>query len=192
MAYTFLAFISRMKYINRWSLMRNTIPENIQEHSLHVAMIAHILAIIKNLYFEGNVNPDRIAVIGMYHDCNETITGDMPTPIKYMNKDIQQAYKNIEEVAIKKLLSMLPGEMQDIFTGILHPAEDDSWKLVKAADRISAYIKCIEEEKSGNREFRKAAESIFQSIKKIELPEADYFMENFLPSFYKSLDEIEV
>ena len=191
MKYTFLAFLSRMKYINRWSLMRNTIQENIQEHSLQVAMIAHILAVTKNLYFGGNVNPDRIAVMGMYHDGTETITGDMPTPIKYMNSDIQLAYKKVEYIATQKLLTMLPNEMQDTFAGILHPAEDESWKLVKAADRISAYIKCIEEDKAGNKEFKKAAESIYSSITSIGLPEVNYFMENFLPSFFLSLDEIE-
>jgi 5'-deoxynucleotidase len=189
----FFAFLSRMKYITRWGLMRNTQPENIQEHSLQVAIIAHALAMIRNRFYGGNVNPERIAVLGMYHDCNEIITGDMPTPIKYFNPEISQAYKNVEELSKRKLLSMLPQELADEYTSILfhEEREPETWQLVKAADRISAYIKCLEEVKAGNREFKKASESIFRTIQEISLPEVDYFLEHFLPSFSLTLDELE-
>ena len=191
--YHFFAFISRMKYITRWGLMRNTQPENIQEHSLQVAVISHALAVIKNQYFHGNVNADRAAVLGMYHDCNEIITGDMPTPIKYFNPEISQAYKNVEDVSKNKLLTMLPEELKPVYSSILfhEKNEDDSWSIVKAADRIAAYIKCLEEVKAGNREFKKASESIYRSIMEINSPEAVYFMEHFMPSFSLTLDELE-
>lgn len=189
----FYAYLARMKYINRWGLMRNTHTENIQEHSLQVAIIAHAIAIIKNKYFNGKVNPDRIAVLGIFHDSNEIITGDMPTPIKYFNPDISQAYKNIEEVSKNKLLSMLPEEMLEDYRGIFFHEDDNEeyWRIVKAADRIAAYIKCVEEVKAGNREFIKASESIYQTIVDIALPEVDYFMENFMPSFTLTLDEMD-
>lgn len=191
--YHFFAFISRMKYINRWGLMRNTHPENIQEHSLQVGIIAHGLAIINNKVFGGNINADRLAVLGMYHDCNETITGDMPTPIKYFNPDLNKAYKDVEAISKRKLINMLPDELKEAYEDILlHEKEDDkSWQFVKAADRISAYIKCKEEEKAGNKEFKKAAETIFRSIMQIDLPEVKYFMDNFLPSFMLTLDELD-
>ena len=189
----FFAFISRMKYIARWGLMRNTISENIQEHSLQVAMIAHALAVIKNRFFDGNINADRIAVLAMYHDCNEIITGDLPTPIKYFNPEISKAYKDVENISKNKLLSMLPEELKEDYSLILfHEDNDpDSWKIVKAADRISAYIKCIEEVKAGNSEFRKASEAILKSIMEIELQEVRYFMDKFVPSFLLTLDELE-
>lgn len=189
----FFAYLSRMKYICRWGLMRNTQPENIQEHSLQVAVIAHALAMIRNRFYGGNVNPERVAVLGMYHDCNEIITGDMPTPIKYFNPEISQAYRNVEELAKRKLLSMLPEELADGYAPILfhEEGEPETWQLVKAADRISAYIKCLEEVKAGNREFKKASESILRSIQEIRLPEVDYFLEHFLPSFSLTLDELE-
>jgi len=189
----FFAFISRMKYIARWGLMRNTQPENIQEHSLQVAEIAHALALIKNRFFGGSLNPDRIAVLGIFHDCNEIITGDMPTPIKYFNPEISQAYKNIEKASKRKLLSMLPEELVESYSEILfhEDYDNESWVLVKAADRISAYIKCIEEVKAGNREFKKASESIHKSIIEIDTPEVNYFMNTFIPSFLLTLDELE-
>lgn len=190
--YHFFAFLSRMKYITRWGLMRNTLPENIQEHSLQVAMIAHGLALIKNKYFDGKVNPDRVAVLGIFHDCNEIITGDMPTPIKYMNPEINKAYKDIEELSKGKLLTMLPAELEPEYRGIICGEDDiESWRLVKAADRISAYTKCLEEVKAGNKEFKKASESVYKTIIDMKAPEVDYFMENFLPSFSLTLDEIE-
>ncbi|MCX8128715.1 MAG: 5'-deoxynucleotidase [Clostridia bacterium] len=189
----FFAFLSRMKYIARWGLMRNTQPENIQEHSLQVAVIAHALALIRNRFFKGSINPERIAVLGMFHDCNEIITGDMPTPIKYFNPEISKAYKDIENISKNKMLSMLPEELVEDYSSILFHEDNDPecWKIVKAADRISAYIKCIEEVKAGNREFKKASESILKSINEINLPEVKYYMENFIPSFSLTLDELE-
>ena len=182
-----------MKYITRWGLMRNTQPENIQEHSLQVAMIAHALALIKNRFYGGNVNADRIAVLGMYHDSNEIITGDMPTPIKYYNPQIKRVYKEIEVISKNKLLSMLPEGLVDAYSGLLIDEREDAegWKLVKAADRIAAYIKCVEEAKAGNKEFNKASDTIYKTIMEIELPEVSYFMENFMPSFFLTLDEME-
>lgn len=193
MTYHFFAFLSRMKYITRWGLMKNTFPENIQEHSLQAALIAHALAVIRNRFFEGSVNAERIAVYAMFHDCNEIITGDMPTPIKYFNPEISQAYKNVENLSKNKLLSMLPEELKQDYSDILFHEEGNSleWKLVKAADRISAYIKCTEEVKAGNREFKKASDTILKSIEDIELPEVKYFMDKFMPSFSLSLDELE-
>jgi 5'-deoxynucleotidase len=189
----FFAFLSRMKYITRWGLMRNTQSENIQEHSLQVAFIAHGLALIRNRFFGGDINADRIAVLGMYHDCNEIITGDMPTPIKYFNPDISKAYKDIENLSKNKMLSMLPKELMGDYASILFHEDNDPecWNLVKAADRISAYIKCLDEVKAGNKEFKKASETILKSINEIELPEVKYFMSNFIPSFSLTLDELE-
>ncbi len=192
-SFHFFAFLSRMKYINRWGLMRNTYTENIQEHSLQVAIIAHGLAVIKNTYFSGEVNPERVAILAMFHDCNEIITGDMPTPIKYYNPQISKIYKDIEDISKEKIISMLPEEMADEYYSLFFKNPDDMkcWKLVKAADRISAYIKCVEEVKVGNNEFKKARETILQSILEIDLPEVGYFMEKFIPSFNLSLDEID-
>lgn len=173
--------------------MRNTQPENIQEHSLQVAIIAHALAVIKNRFFSGSINAERIAVLGMFHDCNEIITGDMPTPIKYYNPEIHQAYKNVENISKNKLISMLPEELADSYSSILFHEDNDpvSWQLVKAADRIAAYIKCLEEVKAGNKEFKKASDSIYKSITEIDLPEVGYFMDKFIPSFSLTLDELE-
>jgi len=187
----FYAFLSRMKYIMRWSLMRNTNIENIQEHSHQVSIIAHALAVIKNVYFGGSVNPDRAAVLALYHDSNETLTGDMPTPIKYFNPTIQKAYKDMEDISKERLLTMLPGELRDIYRGILfYDESSDEGRIVKAADRICAYIKCLEEEKAGNTEFIKAAEATAKKIKDMKMSEADYFMEHFIPSFKLTLDEL--
>jgi 5'-deoxynucleotidase len=187
----FFAFLSRMKYIMRWSLMRNTNIENIQEHSHQVSVIAHALAVIKNVYFGGSVNPERAAVLALYHDSNEALTGDMPTPIKYFNPSIQKAYKDMEDTSKEKLLTMLPGELRDIYRGILfYDESSDEGKIIKAADRICAYIKCLEEEKAGNTEFKKAAEATVKKIKSMKMAEADYFMEHFIPSFRLTLDEL--
>lgn len=192
-SFHFFAFLSRMKYINRWGLMRNTYTENIQEHSLQVAIIAHGLAVIRNTYFNGEVNPERVAILAMFHDCNEIITGDMPTPIKYYNPQISKIYKDIEDISKEKIISMLPEEMADEYYSLFFKNPDDMncWKLVKAADRISAYIKCVEEVKVGNNEFKKARETILQTIEENDLPEVRYFMEKFIPSFNLSLDEID-
>jgi len=189
--YNFFAFLSRMKHITRWGLMRNTDTENIQEHSLQVAMIAHGLAVISNVYFGNNIDAEKVAVLAIYHDSNETLTGDMPTPIKYFNPSIQQAYKDLEQVSKEKLLSLLPDEMVPIYRKILFFDESSpEGRIVKAADRICAYIKCIEEEKAGNREFKKAAEAALKKIQDMKMPEVEFFFKHFIPGFSLTLDEI--
>lgn len=187
----FYAYLARMKYINRWALMRNTNMENLEEHSYRVAVIAHALAVIGNTYFSGQYNGDKIAVAALFHDCSEIITGDMPTPVKYYNPEISDAYKRVEAVANNKLLSMLPEEMQPTYEPMLKESDPEVKRLVKAADRLSAYIKCIEESKVGNREFSKAADSVLKSIQDMHIPEADFFVDNFLPAYGLTLDEME-
>ena len=171
--------------------MRNTATENISQHSNDVAAIAHALAVIKNLRFGGNVNAERAAFLGLYHDMPEIITGDMPTPVKYHSEEMRSEFLKVEQVACEKLLSMLPEDMSDYYRTAFFPEEKDEylWKIVKAADKISALIKCIEEKNAGNREFETAFESTQQAIKKMQLPEADAFVEEFIPAFYLSLDE---
>lgn len=187
----FFAMMSRMKYINRWGLMRNTLKENICEHSLEVAMIAHALGVINNTYFDGNLNADRLAIMGMYHDSTEIITGDMPTPVKYYNPAIRDAYKEVELVARDELLKGLPAGMRDIYRPVLADTEEERelWRYVKAADKLSAYIKCIEEQRMGNSDFEKAGESIRCIIDDMHMPEVDYFVENFIPPYMLTLDE---
>jgi 5'-deoxynucleotidase len=188
----FFSYLARMKFIYRWGLMRNTRPENIQEHSLQVAMIAHGLAIIKNKLFGGQVNPDRVAVLALYHDVGEVITGDLATPIKYFNPQIKSAYNDIEGVARQKLFKMLPNAFQSEYRSLFFVDEDDReyWTLVKAADKICAYLKCVEELKAGNQEFSKAQIAIKAEIDKLDLPEVDYFMGKYVPSFSLTLDEL--
>ncbi len=188
----FFAYLSRMRLIRRWGLMRNTYEENIQEHSLQVAMIAHGLAIIRNTYFGGIVNPDRVTTLAVYHEAGEVFTGDLATPIKYFNPEIKQAYSSIEEFAKGRLAGMLPAELQTPYQPILYPAEKERelWKIVKAADKICAYLKCVEELKSGNQEYAKAERAIRNEIDRMELPEVTYFMKNFAPSFGLALDEL--
>lgn len=189
----FFAMMSRMKYIERWALMRNSEKENISEHSMEVAMLAHALAVISNVRFGNQLNPERAALIGLYHDCTEIITGDMPTPIKYYNDEIKDAFKAVEDVAAAKLLHMLPADMQDYYQELFFKQEEDEylWRLNKAADKLSALIKCIEEEKAGNTEFASAYKALEQSIRKMELPEVSVFLEEFLPSYRKTLDELQ-
>lgn len=189
----FYAYINRMKYINRWGLMRNTMFENIQEHSLQVSILAHALAIIKNTHFGGKLDESKACLYAIYHDCNEIITGDLPTPIKYHNPQINESYHKLESISKEKLISMMPDEFKENYRKILFFEELDSdyKNIVKAADRLSAYIKCIEEMKAGNREFNKAAETIKLSIEKMDMPELNYFMENFIPSYFLTLDEME-
>lgn len=187
----FFAYLSRMKYITRWGLMRNTVTENIQEHSLQVAIIAHALAVIRNRFFEGNVTPEKVATLAVFHDVSETITGDLAAPIKYFNPEINDEYKKIEKVANEKLLSMLPDELKPEYKNLLtHDDGSAEWKVVKAADKISAYLKCIEELKAGNKEFSKAKDAIEKEIRELRLPEVDYFIKKFAPSFNLSLDEL--
>ena len=190
----FFAMLSRMKYINRWALMRNTYTENISEHSLEVAMLAHALAVIGNKRCGKQLDADRAAVIAIFHDATEIITGDMPTPIKYLNKDIIGAYKEIEAQAANRLLDMLPEDIMEEYRGIFFPgsAEDDEYlcRLVKAADKLSALIKCIEESKTENHEFDSAGTSINNAIREMNLPEVDIFMKEFLPAYELTLDEL--
>ncbi|BBB91173.1 MAG TPA: 5'-deoxynucleotidase [Methylomusa anaerophila] len=188
----FFAFLSRMKFIQRWGLMRNTMPENIQEHSLQVAMIAHGLAAIRNTYFKGEIDAAKVAVLGMYHEIAEVFTGDLPTPVKYFNPQIKDIYKDIENMAQKNLYNMLPDELKNTYSNLLIRKDEDTelWRIVKAADKISAYLKCVEELKAGNQEFSVALKMIRQELDASNLPEVKYFMEIFAPSFSLSVDEL--
>lgn len=183
--------VNRMKLIDRWALMRNTSKENIAEHSHSVAVIAHALALIGNKKFGKNYNADRAAVLALYHDTTEVITGDMPTPVKYYNDEISTVYKDVEAVAGERLLSMLPDEFREDYTPVFEHSDDDRelWALVKAADKISALIKCVEENRMGNREFDLALKAQEEKIEAIDLPEVKYFREHFLPAYYLTLDE---
>ena len=187
---SFFALMARMKYIERWGLMRSVQKENIQEHSLQAAMIAQALAVIANKYYSGSYNADAVAVKAMYHEASEIITGDLPTPIKYYNPEIKNAYKYIEGVANEKLLSLLPKELQKEYEGIINISDAQEKKLVKYADRICAYLKCVEEVNAGNREFADAMASIRQDIDAIDAPEVKFFMENFASAFLLTLDKI--
>ena len=191
--YNFFAYMARMKLIKRWSLMKSVNDENIAEHSAQVAQIAHALALIKNRHFGGTLNADRVATMALYHETSEVLTGDLPTPIKYYNPEIRKAYKDIESTANEKLLSMLPDGLQADYRALVEP-EHDSYEamLVKAADKISAYIKCIEEMRSGNREFAKAEITLRESVEKYYCyEEIKYFCDTFIESFEKTLDELE-
>ncbi len=196
--YGFFAMLDRMQYINRWGLMRNNRTENIKEHSFDVAVIAHALALIhNNMGGVPKADPFKVQAYALYHDCTEIITGDLPTPIKYRNEEIKKAYKEVEHEAADRLSSLLPDEMKDEYMELLDPSYEQggeegilTGRLVKAADRIAAYIKCILEESSGNKEFSSAKEAIKETIDKIDLPEVGYFMEKFLPSYGITLDEI--
>ena len=187
----FFAYVSRMRFIQRWALMRNTAPENVQEHSHQVAVLAHALAVIRNEKFGGTVDPGQVAVAALYHDASEILTGDMPTPIKYDNPAIRKAYKDVEAVAEGKLLAMLPEELHGVYAPILTPTDPEVIRLVKAADKLSAYIKCVEELKAGNNEFREAAAQTRKALEVYELPEVPYFLETFMDSFALTLDELK-
>lgn len=187
----FFAYISRMRFIQRWALMRNTAPENVQEHSHQVAVLAHALAVIRNEKFGGAADPGAVAVAALYHDASEILTGDMPTPIKYDNPAIRGAYKDVEAVAERKLLNMLPEELRGIYAPILTVADPETERLVKAADKLSAYIKCVEELKAGNLEFREAAAQTRRVLEGYGLPEVAYFLKTFMDSFSLTLDELK-
>ena len=187
----FFAYVSRLRFIQRWALMRNTALENVQEHSHQVAVLAHALAVIRNEKFGGSVDAGQVAVAALYHDASEILTGDMPTPIKYDNPDIRRAYKEVEAVAERKLLEMLPGELQAVYAPIITPDNGEVERLVKAADKLSAYIKCLEELKAGNNEFREAAAQTLRALEAYGLPEVAYFLEVFMPSFSLTLDELK-
>jgi 5'-deoxynucleotidase len=190
--YIFYALISRMKHITRWSLMRNSTFENIQEHSHMVAVIAHALAVIARDIFGSAADPGLAAAIALFHDSSEIFTGDMPTPIKYYDSEIMEAYKKVEAVASRKLLTALPPELRPAYENILSPnGEDETLALVKAADKLAAYIKCAEELKAGNLEFRLAAEQSMEKLSRMDMPEVSYFVENFIPAFELTLDELD-
>lgn len=169
--------------------MRNTKTENLSEHSLEVAFVAHALCIIENEKFGGNIDENKAAVVAMYHDTTEIITGDMPTPIKYYNPQIKTVYKDIENIAANKLITMLPDYMKEKFKPVYFCEDEKINKIVKAADKISAYIKCLEEMKMGNSEFAVASKSIKKTIDQMDMPCVNVFMEEFIPSFSLSLDE---
>ena len=172
--------------------MHNTYPENIQEHSLRVAMIAHALAVVRNRLFEGSVSPERTAALALFHDATEVLTGDLPTPIKYFNPDIRTAYHAIEGVASEKLFDMIPAELRRDYRGLFfeEPADREHRELVKAADRLAAYMKCLEELAAGNHEFSKAEKALRASVEGLALPEVRYFLETFVPSLRLTLDEL--
>lgn len=187
----FFALISRMRYIERWSLMRNSIHENIQEHSHMVAVIAHALGVIRRDVYGIPCDPDRCAAVALYHDASEILTGDLPTPIKYHDEDIMAAYRRVESLANEKLLNMLPEELRAAYEPILiGETQKELHPIVKAADKLSAYIKCIEERKAGNNEFLNAERQTLEAIHAYDLPEAEYFIEHFIPAFEKTLDEL--
>lgn len=190
MAHSFFPMIARMRYINRWGLMRNTQQENIQEHSHMVAVLAHALAVIQNEHFGGQVDEGQVAIAALYHDASEILTGDMPTPIKYDNPDIQRAYKEVEAVAEQKLLSMLPEDLRPAYTDAITIPDPEIQAIVKAADKLSAYIKCVEELKAGNNEFLKAKEQTYATLCSNSIPALAYFMEHFLEGFELTLDEL--
>ena len=191
MANEFYALLGRMRYITRWGLMRNTFSENIQEHSHQVAVLAHALALIRRnvLGLEGP-DPDKCAVAALYHDASEILTGDMPTPIKYYNPSIKSAYKQVERIAGERLLDMLPQQLRDSYTHYVLEDDETLNPIVKAADKLSAYIKCVEEQKAGNTEFDSAATLTLEAMKAMELPELDWFIDECLPAFTLNLDQL--
>ena len=192
MSYNFFALLGRMKYIDRWGLMRNTQVENIQEHSHMVAVLSHALAVIGRERFGSRVDPGEAAVAGLYHDASEILTGDLPTPVKYDNPAIKEAYKAVERVAADKLLSLLPQELWGEFAPYVREELDpELLTVVKAADKLSAHIKCLEEVKAGNSEFRLASEQTRVALEKMDLPALKYFVEQFLPAFELTLDELQ-
>lgn len=187
----FFAYMNRMRFINRWALMRNSYTENIQEHSHQVAVLAHALAVIRNRCFGGCVDEGTVSVAALYHDAPEILTGDMPTPIKYYNPQIRDSYKQVEQVACDKLLHMLPRELQPDYEAALRPADPAVEELVKAADKLSAHIKCLEEQKAGNTEFDYAARQTWESMKAMNRPELDWFLSNCLDAFALNIDQLQ-
>lgn len=188
---SFFAFLKRMRFINRWSLMRNTETENIQEHSLEVAMVAHNLAALKNEYFGGNLDINKVAVIAMYHEVSEIFTGDMPTPIKYFDPKLRSLYGEVETLAQEKMLSTLPKRLQAVYKPYIVDAETlPEWPIVKAADTLSAYMKCVNELHAGNDEFKEAHDTILAKLKALDMPEVDMFIEEYVPALSQSLDQL--
>lgn len=191
--YSFFAMMARMKYIERWALMRNSTKENISEHSLEVAMLAHGLAIISNERCGNTLDVNAIALMGLYHDANEIITGDMPTPVKYFDEDIRDAYKRVENVACHTMINKLPAYMQEYYRPLFfrQEGEERAWHIVKAADKLSALIKCMEELRTGNQEFATAKSATEKALREMQMPEVDIFMEEFLPAYELTLDELQ-
>lgn len=183
-----------MKLIQRWALMHNVRQENVQEHSLQVAIIAHALSVIGNKYYQKSYNQERVALLSVYHDATEVLTGDLPTPVKYYNPEIREAYKAIENSATDKLLSLLPEDLVPEYQDIFKMKEEDKelWRLVKAADSLCAYIKCLEESAAGNKEFNQAKVAIKETLDKMDMKEVEYFLSNFIKSFSLSLDEMSI
>lgn len=190
MKHHFFAYVSRLRYIRRWGLMRSVMPENDAEHSLQVAMIAHAIAIMGRDRYGRQVNPEHVLALGVYHDVSEVITGDMPTPVKYQTDELRRSYKDVERMANDRLLSMLPEGLRGAYEPYLSAPADYDRQIIKAADSISAYLKCAEEKRAGNREFDAAGESIRAALAQIALPEVQDFIREFVPSFELSLDEL--
>lgn len=188
--YNFFAYISRMKYITRWALMRNSVTENIQEHSHMAAVLAHALGTIRRDVLGGDCDPDRCAAAALFHDATELFTGDMPTPVKYFNPAIREAYRQVEDMAAGKLLDTLPPELRDAYEPLLREEDPEIRRLVKAADKLSAYIKCLEELKSGNDEFGDAAQVTLEALHAMELPEVEWFLDNCAGGFGLTLDQL--
>lgn len=190
MSHHFYALLSRMKYIRRWSLMLNVTPENVAEHTLTTAYLAHALALISRDILGRDASPEACAARALFHDCAEIFTGDLPTPIKYWSPAIRDAYREVEDSSVQRLLDMAPEEMRPALSGVLNPAEDTTETLVKAADKLSAHIKCLEELRQGNAEFKQAADQTRRKLEDMHLDEVDYFLEHFLPGFTVTLDEL--
>ncbi len=189
--YRFFALLSRMRYITRWGLMRNSFSENIQEHSHMVAVLAHGLAMIRREILGLEADPERCATAALFHDASEILTGDLPTPIKYYNPEIKEAYKQVEYISGTKLLGMLPEALREHYAPLVYENDESVHAIVKAADKLSAHIKCLEELKAGNAEFESAAAQTKQALVQMKLPELDWFMEHCLPAFTRNLDELE-
>ena len=190
--YKFYAFLNRMKYIKRWSLMRSVREENIMEHSQQVAVIAHALALIANKNFNKSVDLGKVVLYAQYHEVGEVITGDLPTPIKYFNPEIKSAYKDLEKNACERLINMLPENLKEEYSEYIQADEDsEEYKIVKSADRLAAYLKCVEEIKAGNSEFKKAKATILSELKGLKRQEVDYFLKEFASAYELSLDELD-
>lgn len=190
--FKFFAFLNRMKYIKRWSLMRSIREENIMEHSWQVTTIAHALALINNKVYGGTVDVNKVVLLAQYHEVGEVITGDLPTPIKYFNPEIKNAYKDLEKNACVRLLNMLPKQLEQEYASCILPDDQsDEYKLVKYADRLAAYLKCVEETRAGNSEFKKAQKSIGDELKKSKSKEVEYYLKEFAPAFDLTLDELD-
>ena len=190
-SYSFFALISRMRNISRWSLMRNSAVENVQEHSHMVSVIAHALAVIRRDIFGQNADPGLVAAIALFHDASEILTGDLPTPVKYFDPEIMKAYRRVESLASEKMLSALPEAIRPAYEQVLSPGDSDAARLVKAADTLAAYIKCLEELKAGNLEFSLAAQQSRKKLDALAMPEVGYFIDNFIPAFELTLDELD-